>query len=526
MTSVVAHRRPLGSVAHAAFGSVQLLLRVAWRVLREIWWWFGRLARLLAGHPMAMVCWGLAVAWLVLRTWADLRNGGLDGLTVGLLGGLLLPVWLGGLWERFWPDSYREQIVIPAWRRRVEQGLRSGWFGLMESCGLSRRVSTQQGVMTHVPGLVQLCWRQDDLWARPVLMPGQTTDDLQAVAERLRVTVGAARIRVVTATHDTACWLVWSFADRLYRPFPAVVPDPAATLTAPDLVDGIAIGRTEDGGEWRLPLRLSTFVAGSSGSGKSSLIWGLLFGLAPGIRTGLVRVYGIDLKGGMELNMGRELFTRYAQQPAQAVALLEATAADLQHRATELAGRTRQHTPTIADPLVVLIVDELAALVAYLPDRDLTKRAEAALNIILSQGRAVGYVAAAFLQDPRKETVRNRHLFPQSLGLRLKDREEVAMVLGEGAIGNGAACHKISTSTPGIGYVLGESGRPVKVRAGHVTDAMIRHVATTFATPTCEVIEPSPVLIAGGNSTTRRPPRGSRRTTEDRCDDEKSSRDV
>ncbi len=41
----------------------------------------------------------------------------------------------------------------------------------------------------------------------------------------------------------------------------------------------------------------------------------------------------------------------------------------------------------------------------------------------------MGYLVFAFLQDPRKETVRMRHLFPLSMGLRLRDRDEVAMVL-------------------------------------------------------------------------------------------------
>ena len=192
--------------------------------------------------------------------------------------------------------------------------------------------------------------------------------------------------------------------------------------------------------------RLSTLTAGCSGAGKASLIWGLVFALGPANKAGLVELHGIDLKGGMELSMGRPLFTRYAQTAETAVILLEDAAAALQARAARLAGVTRQHTPSTAEPLVVVVIDELAALIAYYPDRDLTRRAEAALSVILSQGRAVGYVVFAFLQDPRKETVKMRHLFTQAIGLRLRDREEVAMVLGDGAIAAGALCHKIPTT--------------------------------------------------------------------------------
>lgn len=114
----------------------------------------------------------------------------------------------------------------------------------------------------------------------------------------------------------------------------------------------------------------------------------------------------------------------------------------------------------------MIVIDELAALIAYQPDRELIRRAEAALAQILSQGRSVGFLIFAFLQDPRMETIRMRHLFVHAIGLRLRDREEVAVVLGEGAIAHGALCHKIPASTPDVGYVLGEDNRPVRVRAG------------------------------------------------------------
>ena len=51
---------------------------------------------------------------------------------------------------------------------------------------------------------------------------------------------------------------------------------------------------------------------------------------------------------------------------------------------------TRGNTPRPAEPLVVVLVDELAVLTAYLPDRELTRRAEAALNIVLSRGGRSG----------------------------------------------------------------------------------------------------------------------------------------
>src|SRR3546814_7969493 len=84
----------------------------------------------------------------------------------------------------------------------------------------------------------------------------------------------------------------------------------------------------------------------------------------------------------MELNPGAGLFDRFAYaNPAEMVTLLEDAVALMRERAERLrqAG-DRVHTPSAAEPLVLVIVDELAALTAYAGDRDLTKRAEAALQ--------------------------------------------------------------------------------------------------------------------------------------------------
>ena len=98
-----------------------------------------------------------------------------------------------------------------------------------------------------------------------------------------------------------------------------------------------------------------------------------------------------------------------------------------------------------------------------------------------------------YLQDPRKDTVPQRHLFNQCFALRLREREEVVMVLSEGAVAAGAACHKIPRHTPGIGYVLAENGDVTRVRVAHVPDDMIRALAAHFRAPVqIPVVVPPP----------------------------------
>lgn len=79
------------------------------------------------------------------------------------------------------------------------------------------------------------------------------------------------------------------------------------------------------------------------------------------------------------------------------------------------------------------MVDELAALTGWVTDRTAKKRIEAALGLLLSQGRAVGVVVVGAVQDRRKDVLPMRDLFPTRIVLRLNEAEQVGLVLGPGA---------------------------------------------------------------------------------------------
>lgn len=95
----------------------------------------------------------------------------------------------------------------------------------------------------------------------------------------------------------------------------------------------------------------------------------------PGDRLGRVVAWGIDPKGGMELAFGRNLFARLADGPVEEMAqLLEDAVAVMDARTQRLKGVTRLHQPTVKEPLLLIVVDELASLTAYLNNRDVKKR--------------------------------------------------------------------------------------------------------------------------------------------------------
>ncbi|SDD65559.1 FtsK/SpoIIIE domain-containing protein [Auraticoccus monumenti] len=477
---------------------------LAWsrRGAEEVWWWLSRTAGYGWRHKRLLLVGG----WAVLSSWLlDLGWPWLPLLVVS-------PVLVLLVWERWWPVAFQVQVTDRLFRSRTRRWLRRRWASVMEACGLARRLPSNQSV--QVPALVGLAWEGSQLVASPRLLTGQTVEDFEGAAERLRVALEANRLRVIADPAATGCRLVWSFGDPLAAAFAWPVPEDQAIN-----LEWLTLGRTEDGQTWRLPLRVSTLVAGSTGAGKGSVLWGTVLSLAPAVRAGLVQLHGVDLKGGMELGLGKPLFTRYATDAGEAVIMLEEAVTACEERAKRLAGNSRLHAPTTDEPLIIFVIDELASLVAYLPDRDLLKRAEAALSRLLSIGRAPGFYVYAFLQDPRKETVRMRHLFTQSMGLRLRDREESAMVLGDGAVASGAACHKIHRSMPGVGYAVGEDGLIVKVRAGFVADDTIRATAARFPTPVqVPIVQAVPdegeEAPAPAAARAPRKPRTSRRRTE------------
>jgi len=143
---------------------------------------------------------------------------------------------------------------------------------------------------------------------------------------------------------------------------------------------------------------------------------------------------------------------------------------------------TRLHQPTAGDPLVAVLVDEMAALTAYVGDRYLKKRADAALQLLLSQGRAAGVLVVAALQDPGKDVLPYRDLFPARIALRLLEDTQVDMVLGRSARLHGAECDRIPPSLPGVGYVVLEGVRePVRIRASYVSDADLAGMVRGYA---------------------------------------------
>ena len=189
----------------------------------------------------------------------------------------------------------------------------------------------------------------------------------------------------------------------------------------------------------------------------------------------------------MEFACGAGLFSEFAYRPHDMVELLEQAAWEMIARAERLRGVVRVHTPTVDEPAIVVVVDELAYLTSYEPDAQLRKRATAALSLLLSQGRGPAVTVVAAMQDPRKDAVSFRDLFPVRVALRMVEAEQTDLVLGRGARNRGAACEQIPAALPGVGYqLLDGEPHPTRVRASwisdHDIDALARHYPAAHRT--------------------------------------------
>jgi S-DNA-T family DNA segregation ATPase FtsK/SpoIIIE len=134
-------------------------------------------------------------------------------------------------------------------------------------------------------------------------------------------------------------------------------------------------------------------------------------------------------------------------------------------------------------PLELLEFDEIGALTKY-TDRKTREAITERVALLTTQGRALGFTVRGYVQEPTKDTVPVRELFPRRVCLRVSAKSHVGMVLGEQAYERGAWANRIGESEPGTGYVVGEGTRePLRIRAGWVPDETIKKLETFVTAP-------------------------------------------
>jgi S-DNA-T family DNA segregation ATPase FtsK/SpoIIIE len=234
------------------------------------------------------------------------------------------------------------------------------------------------------------------------------------------------------------------------------------------------IGLTEDGRPVRvLLLRRNVLVGGIMGSGKSGVL-NVLIALLAGCRDTVL--WGIDLKGGMELQPWAGCLDRLAVTPDQATELLRDAVEKLNERAARMAAAGRRvWEPTPDDPALIIIVDEWAELPA---------EAHGYADSIARRGRAVAENLIAATQRPTQDAMGKgtavRSQMDIRICLRVREPRDADLILGQGMVNAGWHAHKLTK--PGEFLISDpEHATPERNRAYLLTDVRRDHHAAQCA---------------------------------------------
>jgi DNA segregation ATPase FtsK/SpoIIIE, S-DNA-T family len=265
---------------------LRLLWRVAWFVIR---------------HPLLDV-----VAGVLVLAWYQAGWPGVIAVVISALGVL-------GIVRIMWPDWFAKLVAVPArCRWRWWWCYRRRWRAVLTIAGLGPKYRGQ--VTLPVLGKVQAGRCADLVSVR--LVSGQSPKLFADRAEELAHGFGAHSCRVRTARPGLVV-LEFVRRDALAAVITAL-PIPAE----PDL-RALPVGRCEDGGPFTIRLHgTHLLIAGATGAGKGSYLWGLVRALLPAMAAGLVRVHACDPKL-MELAFGRGLFERFGKYAADPEAIAD-----------------------------------------------------------------------------------------------------------------------------------------------------------------------------------------------------------
>jgi S-DNA-T family DNA segregation ATPase FtsK/SpoIIIE len=469
-----------------ALAAAAAVFLAMWLAIKAVLWAFRQVLK----HWRTSLTVVALLAWWHCWGWTSLvvTLGGIVGVLTGwrLVNLASFDAWAGRYLRAWWLRWTVYASKLPEWLHACGLGTEQDPAPIVVAFTPLGRIlgRGRPPVRSQLPRVLGV--RSGASWdeVRVRLVPGQKPEDVDEATRALASARGVDRCQVRELTPNV---ISIDFQRRNLLAEPVSCPD-LATLAG---INGGAIdlwrvwaGRTEYGQDWHVPLAGGhTLIAGASGAGKNSVMWCPLVSIAPAIRDGLVRVSGIDPKG-MELAYGRGIFHRYAVTGTDALAVLDELVSAMDARKAVFAGRVRSVPISPEHPLELVEFDEIGALTKY-TDRKTREAITEKVALLTTQGRALGFTVRGYVQEPTKDTVPVRELFPRRICLRVSAKSHVGMVLGEAAYERGAWANRIGESEAGTGYVVSEGIRePLRIRAGWVPDETIKHLETFSTGPT------------------------------------------
>ena len=309
---------------------------------------------------------------------------------------------------------------------------------------------------------------------------GQSVPKLEARREELAACMRLRDVRVLRDPKDAAeADVVLVRRDPFENAAP--MPWPCAEDEELSLWEPVPIGVDEQGETVAIELaERNVLLGGEPGAGKSVALSTLIAAAAldPG-----TRVWLLDGKL-VELAAWAPVAERAVGPDGEdALAVLWELREVMDARYRDLLARgLRKIRREEGLPLHLVVVDELAFYLT-LPDKAQRQEFAELLRDLVARGRAAGVIVCAATQKPGADVVPSalRDLFGFRFALRCTTPQASDTILGQGWASNDADASTIPGAQRGVGYLLGEGERPVKIRGYYLDDDAIGEIASRAA---------------------------------------------
>jgi hypothetical protein len=406
---------------------------------------------LLVGRPL----WGwrveLVATVALLLVLAELTR--VIGWTAAVL---LVASTLLGLW---WiPD-------VRTWATLIERRayVRRQWSLAVRHAGLANFNDRIPKIVAH-----KLTLSGDRLLVR--VPAGKSVPEVEQQAETIAAYLRVREVRVARSPDDASLARVQIVCrDSLETADPWPWPNRDARQLS--LWLPIPVGLDEDGEPVTVSLvERNVLIGGEPGAGKSvaQSMLALTGALDPGVRLHLFDGTQVDLAflAGCAAHM-------VGASIADAIEVLGELRGDMDERYLWLlANRYRKLPPGSELPLEVVVIDELAF---YCTDREFV----VLLRDLVARGRKAGIIVLAATQKPGGDVIPTslRDLFSIRWAFRCSTPDASDTILGRGWATQGFSAHRIDPAYRGIGFLLADGGRPVRLRAFYLGDGDLARIA-------------------------------------------------